>query len=323
MRAAISRKRIDPILRDIELCYRATYYPAGFPVEIRTNSRDVIEAAVESWKYWEREFDVEPMTFEAVVEPEGELAGPPTFRMRGHLLHVVSDAQNFGAVDTRSLFASIHVSQKTAADHPWLRWFFVESMAYLMIEQRYAVAVHAACVSRDGRGLLLCGASGKGKSTLAYACARAGWTYVADDCCWLAADSTDRMVLGAPHQVRFRHDAPRLFPELAEYVTRTRPSGKLSIEVLTNEFPEIETATRSAVTGLLFLERGTGGPARIEPIESSAAVERMLEELASYGDEVNAMHDRTVMGLIGVPAWALHYERLEDALRLLAGIQAE
>jgi len=322
MGIAVARKRIDPLLRDVDLCHRAIFHPVGFPLHLATNSRDVIEAAEESWRYWQREFDAEPMTFRVMVEDAGELAGPPTFRMREHVVHVVSDAHNFGLMDTRTLFASIHVSRKTAADHPWLRWFYVESMAYMMLVQRYLVAVHAACISRRGGGLLLCGPSGMGKSTLAFACARAGWTYVADDCCWLVAGSTDRVVAGKPHQVRFRHDAPRFFPELAGQVARTRPNGKLSIEVLLNAFPEIATAKRCAVAGVVFLERGSGEEAWIEAMESSNAVELMLRDMPSYGAEVNALHERTVGALVGVPAWRLHYNSLEEALRLLSGIEA-
>ena len=323
MRAAVSVKRFDPLLRDIDLPHTATYFPAGFPLELATNSRDVIDAAQESWRYWDREFDVEPVRFHVIVEPEGELAGPPAWRMRGHLVQAVSDAHNFAAMDTRSLFGSIHVSQKTAADHPWLRWFYVESMAYMMLVQRYVVAVHAACVARDGRGLLLCGPSGAGKSTLAFACARAGWTYVGDDCSWLLADSADRVVIGKPHQVRFRDDAPRLFPELEGLIARARPNGKLSIEVLTSALPGIETSRRCEVRGLVYLQRGTSAVPRLEPMLSPDAVARMLLDMPSYGEDVNAMHERTVCGLLGVPAWRLHYDSLADALTLLSGIQPE
>lgn len=318
---AVTGKRFDPLLRDLELAYKGTYYPVGFPLHIATNSRQVLEAAVEAWGHCHQEFEVEPVTFRVVIEPEGELAGIPTFRMQRHLLEVVSDAHNFANADTRALFASFHLSERTAADHPWMRWFYIESIAYLLLTQRYMAGIHAGCVARRGKGLLLCGRSGAGKSTLAFACARAGWTYVADDCTWLLADSTDRVAIGKPHQVRLRHDAPELFPELAGYVARTRPNGKLSIEASTSWFPEMETAARCAIGGLVFLDRESGGDARLERVAAEEAIETLIEDLPSYGEDVNAMHERTVRGLAEVPAWRMHYRSLDEALRLLSEVE--
>ena len=313
-------KRFDPLLRDIELPCQAMFYPAGFPLHLSTNSHHVLEAANESWRYWEREFDVEPITFRVVIGPEGDLAGEPVFRMQEHLLHVVSDAHNFGAADTRALFAALHLSEKTAADHGWLRWFYLEAMAYFLLSQRYVAAVHAACVARDGAGLMLCGKSSSGKSTLAFACARAGWTYVADDCIWLLPESTDRIAIGKPHQVRFRHDAPLLFPELAGYVARTRPNGKLSIEVPTSLFPGMATAKRAPIAGLVFLDRENAGAPHAEPMASQDAVDLLLRDMPSYGPEVNAMHERTLGALRDVPAWRMRYRTVEEGVGLLAGI---
>jgi hypothetical protein len=318
---SVPLRKLDPMLRDVELPHTGTFYPAGFPLELATNSRDVIEAANESWRYWHREYDTDPLRFRVVVEDQGELAGPPTFRIHQHLVQVVSDAHNFGIADFREMFAGIHVSRKTAADHPWLRWFFVESMAYMTLTQRYLVATHAACIARNGVGLLLVGQSGAGKSTLSFAAARAGWTYVADDCTWLLARSTDRIAIGRPHHIRFRDDAPRHFPELEGYIARARPNGKLSIELLTSQFPQIVGAQRCPIGGMVFLDRGAGPrPAQVERIDSSLAVEELISDIPNYGDEVNAMHEETVRALAAVPAWRMHYTTLAEALGLLSGI---
>ena len=323
MLVSVGSKRFDPMLRDLDLPLAGTFYPAGFPLLVETNSRHVLEAACESWSQSAKEFDTEPLRFRVVIQPEGELATQPKFRQQGHLLSVVSDAHNFATADMRALFASFHLSERTAADHPWLRWFYVESMAYMLLAQRHLAPVHAACVARDGAGLLLYGKSGAGKSTLSFACARAGWTYVADDCTWLLAGADDRMAIGRPHQVRFRHDAPRFFPELEGHMARTRPNGKLSIEVPTSLFPDVRSAKRCPIAGLVFLDRQSGGAARAESMTSSAAVEALLDDMPSYGEEVNAIHERAVRALLGVPAWRLHYQSLEDGIRLVSEIRSK
>jgi hypothetical protein len=317
---AVQPKRIDPLLCDLDLALSGTFYPTGFPLRIATNSRHVLEAAAESWAPFAREFDTPPLEFRVVVEPEGELAAEPTFRKQRHLLSFVSDAHNFATGDCLTLSASFHLSDKTAAHHAWLRWFFLESMTYMLLTQRYVVSLHAACVASDGAGILICGKSASGKSTLSFACARAGFTYVSDDCTWLLAGSEDRWAIGKPHQVRFRHDAARHFPELEGYLASVRPNGKLSIEVPTSLFPAVRTASRCPIRCLVFLDRQSEGPARIERMCPADAAASLLADMPSYGAEVNAMHEKTIHRLAVLPAWHLRYRALEDAIRLLSEI---
>jgi hypothetical protein len=316
---AVQTKRIDPLLCDLDLAHCATFYPAGFPLRLATNSKHVLEAAADSWQPFHREFDTPPLDFRVLVQPAGSLAAEPVFRKQGHLLSFVSDAHNFAMGDSRTLSASFHLSETTAADHAW---FFLESMAYMLLTQCYVVSLHAACVARNNAGILICGKSAAGKSTLAFACARAGFTYLADDCTWLLVDSADRVAIGKPHQVRFRHDVARHFPELEGYLATLRPSGKLSIEVPTSLFPAIRTAGRCEIRCLVFLDREAEGPASLEPMPSPDAVESILADLPSYGPEVNATHERTIHSLAVLPAWQLRYRTLDEAIRLLRDLPA-
>jgi hypothetical protein len=316
------RRQVDCLGLRTELPLTGTYFPLGFRAEIATNSRDVLEAADESWKDQGPRFPCESLRLRVLVRPEGPLCSPPVHRMQGHLYSVISDQHNFAHVDVASQFAYVEVSQKTAADHVWLRWFFTESLVYMMLAQRYVAAAHAACVARNGAGVLLCGKSGAGKSTLSYACARAGWTFLTDDCTFLLADSDQRIAIGKPRQARFRLDSPELFPELSRYNARVRPTGKVGIEVPLAELPHIRTADTVPVARVVLLERGPGEPGVI-PVTGDEAVERILGDMPSYGDVVDAMHERTVRKLGGVDACRLHYERLDDALRLLAELTGE
>ena len=76
--------------------------------------------------------------------------------------------------------------------------------------------------------MLLCGDSGAGKSSLAFACALKGWTYVADDSSRLIRGQQDRVVVGNPYQMRFRESAVHLFLELRNLPLTARASGALS-----------------------------------------------------------------------------------------------
>jgi len=107
----------------------------------------VLEAARESWGSYGPEFDCEPVRLRIVVEPEGEHAGEPSFRQQGHLLSIVSDRGNFGSATCEPLSGCGFIARKTALDHAWLRWFFLESMVQVSLKHRYFAAAHAACVA--------------------------------------------------------------------------------------------------------------------------------------------------------------------------------
>ena len=90
------------------------------------------------------------------------------------------------------------------AHRNYMRYFFLEGPAQGHISTSHTTAIHAACVELEGTGILLCGDSGAGKSSLAYSSARAGWTYITDDGSYLVNNRTDRLVVGNCNLVRFR-----------------------------------------------------------------------------------------------------------------------
>lgn len=66
--------------------------------------------------------------------------------------------------------------------------------------------LHATCVARDGRGLLILGASGRGKSALALQLIAYGALLVADDRTLLRSEG-DRLIATCPEALRGRIEA--------------------------------------------------------------------------------------------------------------------
>ena len=317
---ALETAPYDPLLHRADLRLTGTFFPLGFRVEIATNSRDVLEAAAESWGGYAPEYCYPPVELRVVVQPAGALAPEPVFRGQRRLFSIVADRDNYACYESGSLFGYCFVSQKTAADHAWFRFYFLETMAHMLLAQRWVMPVHAACVARDGTGVLLCGLSGAGKSTLAWACARAGWTYVTDDGTWLLTQMEDRTALGRCRSIRFRENAADLFPELGEYISRARPNGKISIEVALDAFPHIRTASRCRVGAVVLLDRRDGVETSAQPVAAAEAIERLLRDMPWYGDDVRAMYERTAGRLLEVPAYRLTYENLDQAVALLSNL---
>lgn len=311
----------DPLQREIDLSLAAKFHPLGFPLELATNSRHVMEAAAEAWGSYGPQFERRPLTIHIAVQSEGRLADePPVFRAQRDVLSIVFDRHNYGVCDRAVLFGYCFVSQATAADHLRLRTHFLEAMTYSLLAQSYVVPMHAACVMREAKGFLLCGASGAGKSTLAYACARAGWTFVSDDAAWLPADSPDRIAIGRSASLRFREDAPKLFPELARYVAEQRPNGKMTIEAPTADLTAIHTAERCPIGHIVLLNRRGGAVPTLQSVRPEEAVENLLTDSPWYGESVYETYRRTLDSLLHTSAWRIGYETLDEALELLSRI---
>ena len=308
----------DPVLADFELPLRCTFYPLGFPLELETNSEDVLEAASEGWGAFTQAFAETPVRLcLGVTETDGEaLPEQSVVRARGHLMSILAGADNFAVCDFEQGFAYGWVTRAVAADHPLLRYRFLTSAGSTLVEQRVFASLHGALVLRNGTGVLLCGDSFAGKSTLAYACARAGWKFVSDDGTFLVRSRCDRYALGDPHSVRFRDDAPGLFPELAEHMPVVRPNGKIAIEVFTRELP-IATAPGCVIDHLVFLNRNRPGAARLRPRDSER-VRESWEHLASFGAErTRAAQRQCYERLLDAGLWEMDYSNLDDAIARL------
>jgi hypothetical protein len=316
----LARKLSDAMSPGPEMPFVRSYHPLGFRVDLTTNSREVLECAQESWGMWMPRFAADPVQVRVLVQDEGELAIEPEFRAWGHLFSIVADRHNYAVMDLDRLFAYASVSRKTASDHAWFRWFFLDNMALFMLAQRHAVAVHAACVARDGRGILLGGESCAGKSTLAWACARSGWTYVGDDAAWLRVDSSGREVMARSHIARFRHDAAALFPELEGYLSRVRPNGKVGIEVPTSGFAGIRTASHCDIAAVVFLDRSGREPAGLERVATSEAEREFVHEESMHREEILARHRVVIRRLLEAPAYRMRYKSLEEGISLLGDL---
>ncbi len=311
-----------PLLSRSSLTFTETFYPLGFPLRIATNSVAVLEAAQESWGSFDREFDRTRAEIRVLVSGgENTAIGDPSYRLEEHLLMIVSGRDDFAVCDCRARFGCCFASSALVADRSRFRWYFLDAIGYTLLMQDDVAGVHAACVARDGRGALLCGPSGAGKSTLAYACARSGWAYVADDATMLLQQSAQREAIGKPHYFRFRPEAARLFPELQEHSARTRPNGKLRLEVPASALPRIQTASRCQIASVVFLNRQSGESAQARRIRSWEAVVRLQNELPPYAPDVRRRHAETIAALHAAPAYELRYDALPDAVDLLAGLE--
>jgi hypothetical protein len=310
----------DPVLSAAELPLRRTFYPLGYPLVIETNSREVLQAAEESWGAFERMFNADPVRV-CLGVAEGDSKSParaPVIRAREHLMSIVADPENFMLCDFDRGFAFGWVTPSTAADRPLVRYQFLAAGGTTLAQQRAFAPLHGALVTRNETGVLLCGDSCAGKSTLAYACARAGWSYVSDDGTFLVRDRDDRYAIGDRHYIRFRPDAPGLFPELSDHLPTVRPNGKLAIEVRTRDLG-ISTAPGCVVDHIVFLDRRIEhrGPASVHHYPGDRALEYWAQYTILGSGDVRGAQRRCHERLLRAHVWKMQSWDLDDAVARL------
>jgi hypothetical protein len=231
-------------------------FPLGFPLRIRTNSAEALHLCRMKWGALEQAFDSDPLeTHIHVVERQSRECPPaPVFRVMENMLLVTADADNVCVAQFPNGKTRMVVSSAAIAHPAYFSQTFLEAAPAAQIWTRIATPIHAACVAIDGRGVLLCGDSGAGKTSLSYACARAGWQFISDDSSYLLHNDAGRQVLGDCHQVRFRPSAAELFPEISGAEITPRAFGKPSIELPTSTWP-INATNCAQVDFIVFLNR--------------------------------------------------------------------
>ena len=308
----------EAFLANFAFPMRARFYPLGFPLSLETNSADVMQAAQEGWGKFAAQFDEPEVRMSLGVWDRDELSLPvePRVVAQEHLITSVWNDSAFVVCDLRNGFAFGWLTRNLAADHPFLRYRFLHAFAMNMLVHKFLAPVHGALVARNGQGVLLCGDSLAGKSTLAYACARAGWTHLADDGTYLIRGREDRYAIAYPHYIHLRADAPALFPELKDHAIAVRPNGKIGMELSTSALG-FQTANACAIAHVVFLSRGASGGAHLAPYPKAAALEWFGQYL-NYGEACVLSEQReTLRNLLDAGLWEMRYAGLERGVRRL------
>jgi len=306
-----------------QLSLTRTFYPLGFPAELRTNSAEMLDEAEEKWGVFEKLFDTETIRLDVhVVEGDSPECPPaPWCQIMQPLVVTVADINNYSIADISLNKTQMTLSTAALRNKAYLRCFFLDGIVGCHLATRHATPLHSACVALDGRGVLLCGDSGAGKSTLSYACARSGWTYVTDDASFLLNSGTKRLVTGNCHQIRFRPSAAEFFPEVRGLEITPRAAGKPSIELPTAPLPHIKLSQSAKVDFIVFINRRVGPP-QLRPYRTDVA--RYFMRQALYGSPQSlAVQYEAIEHLLKAEVFELRYSDLEWAIDRLQQLTRE
>jgi hypothetical protein len=317
---------VDSSRHEVEappLLLKKMFYPQGFPAEVSTNCAEVFEIMEDLWGKFEKQHDTEPILADVLVVEGSSMECPPApiYRYMNPLLLGVVDGDNYCISDLQRITSQITISRAALQSRLYAGYFLL-GCPVTHVATRFTTPVHAGCVVLDGMGVLLCGDSGAGKSTLSYACARAGWTYVADDGSFVINDREDRLVTGDCHHVRFRPEAAELFPELKGLEITPRAAGKPSIELPTAPMSDISCAQNAQADYIVFVNRHSGGAQELRPYRKDVARYAMQQTFHGL-PEMRKKHNETIERLLEAEVFELRYTELEWGVERLQRLVRE
>jgi hypothetical protein len=211
--------------------------------------------------------------------PLGMLSG-------GALLGAASGSSSVVLVSPAERQALITVAPDMLESAYHTRYEMMEFAVFTLAARAQSlVPLHAACVGRRGRGILIMGPSGAGKSTLAMQCLLEGLDFLAEDSVFI--EPYGLRATGVPNYLHLRADSLRWVESAREAAALKRSpvirrrSGvkKYEIDLRNPRFRLAKTPLR--VDALVFLSsRRAGDDALLAPLPHAEAARRLAAEQA-------------------------------------------
>jgi hypothetical protein len=134
---------------------------------------------------------------------------PPAAMFSGAgFLGGATDSSDFVVVSPQAQAALVVVSPRMLRFPYHTRYELIEFAVYTLAARVQAlVPLHAACVGRKGRGVLLMGPSGAGKSTVSLQCLLNGFDFLAEDSVFVAPETM--LATGVSNFIHVRSDSVR------------------------------------------------------------------------------------------------------------------
>jgi hypothetical protein len=303
----------EPLYRDVALRHVAEIPVLGIPIRFETNSGTVLRVVEESFGGWrslaERAdlLSSERVRVRLIVhEGDERTTGRAAFRYR------VPDAERIVIVSPGSVaFAELarreglaYVTPQLVADRAHFRYGLLEALTLGLVTHLDRTPVHAAAVVRNGVALLLAGATGTGKSTLAYAATLGGLRALSDDMVFVQLEPSLR-IWGMPGRLHLLESAREHFAELADTPAAVLANGKEKVLVDVGGTPWVIEPPIAERAGICLLRR-SGGPALLERMSSADLQATLLRGLERGFDRFRETMGPRLAALANGKGWRLN-----------------
>jgi hypothetical protein len=239
--------------------------------------------------------------------PSAEL---PYFRGLHHLVFAKFGPSNLFVFDIANRIIRAAITGELAHDRAFWQQRLLPMAVGVFGAGIGVLPLHAACLSIDGRGLLIAGASGTGKSTLSLALAKNGADFISDDWTYIAYDDGELCAHGMSAPVKLLPDAAEYFPELRQHHLQISLNGELAYELPPGDSLKLRVEGQCNPDCLVFYERApTGEPdlVRLSGEQARRYIRASVEPLPLQLSRIAEQRERIASRIAELPCWQFRH----------------
>jgi len=301
------------------LPFQARFLVAGSVWFIATNAPEILAAASDTFLPADDGSPID-LKISCLVDVELRAEKPwpqPHFRGLDQFVYAAFGTGGTMLIDLHQRHVISTFSPAMAQDSSY--WKRVILPILLGVTSAYlgVTPLHCACLVRDGQGLILAGAAGAGKSTLAVTLALNNFAFLSDEWTYFTQLGSRAQAWGLPTPVKLLPDAIKYFPQLAESEIAPSLNGEVAYEVDPVAVFGVDRSLLCEPKWLVFVERTGGARSFFRPIRSEDAFRRFAEELEELPADISNMREQqleTIRALVNRECWVLQHSLQPDLL---------
>ena len=290
------------------LPFETDFYVAGAHCHLSTNSQDVLQ----SISRWLRSNLAGARSFEMEIIVDSRLDAAVKrqayFRGNGHLVFGFLPPGNFVTYDLLRKYARAVLSTKAARDDFFWRALLIPITIGILGTTVGVVPLHCACLERNGKGLLIAGDSGVGKSTLTAALTQRGHALISDDWTYFSKEQSTLVAHGLCSPIKLLPDAVQFFRELRELTPGISLNGELAYEVDAARLVGSTVKNSSRPCSIFFLERSRDPGCHFVSCPSESIRDFFEKNAERLPDELIAaktVRTTVIRALSTLPSWVI------------------
>jgi hypothetical protein len=297
----------------------AQYLAAGSVWRVSCSSREILQVMGEAFQPLDPgsshvdldvTFRVDPALCEAPPWPQ------PYFRGLEHMVYAAYGPGSSMLIDLLTPRVIGLFSTAMAQDSGYWRRVLLPVLLGVVGHAISVTPLHCGCLVKNGHGLLLAGASGVGKSTLALRLSLNGFAYLSDDCTYFSRSGPRLHAWGLPVPMKLLPDSVKHFPQLSAMEAVPSLNGEVAIHV----DPETIGVRRSPSCEprwLVFIERTDESGIALNQITSQEAASRFISGLETLPSCISGQRDHqlaTIDAVVNRECWVLRHGVAPDVL---------
>jgi hypothetical protein len=284
-----------------------TYRAAGAAWRLSTNSKQIMEAAEESFEAIPDSHLPIDLALRLWVDPQSQSRPPwpkPYVRGLEHLVYAGFSQGNSLVVDLRRRRVNGRLCAEFAADTQYWNRVVFPMLLSITAAASGVTELHCACVAKDGHGLLLAGPTRSGKSTLSMALAQSGFGFLADDRTFCSSRDRTLSAYGLLTDLKLRKDAIFWFPEAKVENIGDPNHSEFRVQP---ESLGLFRVRQCEPRLLIFLERHEATRCRLVPLAKEEAANRLEADLMVESPEALLAQRKLISLIAELPCFVLHY----------------